>query len=337
MLIARFRYVFGAILLVVVCLGCKRDPLYYATDSEANIVLNIDSEDTGLTPNGFTVLVYYSDSTLYRYLPSFSSSETVTFSLPEGKYDILVFNDSPSEHEFLEFVDLDHINSVAVMSVADLTSVEDSTQNQATLVSEPDILASAVVRDVEVTSQMVDYYPNKTIPEQLVTTLEYDVTLQRVVYTYSVTVYVTDIHYASAAPTVTFEHLADGYMLGLEQATEGLAQHQFPLEERIFDDGSTTNASISSEFTNFGVFDDEQVTYMMELDFELINGEHYIEEFDVTESVSGTQLTRSESIIDAAINVEIGLPTVIGGADNTDGVFDTDVGDWNDVEQELAM
>lgn len=331
MLPREFKRLFATLVFALVFVGCKREDLYYATDSEANIVLNVSWDDTGLTPNGLTVWVYLSDSTLYRALPTFSSTETISFSLPEGEYDILLFNDSPSEHEALEFIDVNHIDSVSVMSVKDFSSQDE------TLVVEPNVLAVSVVRGVEVTSQMVDYYPNKTIPEELVTTLEYNVTLVRVVSNYFVTVYVTDIHYASSAPLVTFEHLSDGYMLGQKIATEGLAQHQFYLEERVFDDGSTTNASISSEFTNFGVFDSEDATYIMDLDFELINGDHYIESFDVTDYVRGTQLTRSGSIVDAEISLELGLPTVIGGTDNAEGVFDTEVGAWETVEQELAM
>lgn len=321
------------ILLIFVLLSCKRDELYYEAGGELTLELYVDWSSSDIDPNGVSVLVYYADGELFRSYAPFTATDTLTFTLPEGEYDIVLFNDSDQEHEYLEFTNIDHISTLTATSV-------DAAVSKATseaVVENPDFLATAKLSSLALSSSNSSYYTSKENITSSSEVYSQNVVMTRRVYNYYVSVHVEGLQYASGYPTIVFEHLSGGYLIGQESSDNSLVKHSIIFETLVYDDNSTSSGTVTAEFSNFGLLDDSDATYLMDLTFTLIDGSEYTEVFDVTEQIAEENLSRAASFVDKTISVETTLPESIGGDSSDSGAFNTDVEQWEEKFFELHL
>ncbi len=319
------------IIILLFALACKRDELYYEASDMITLAVAVDWSDTDISPNGVTALVYTASGDLYKVYPPFNVTDTLRFTLPEGEYDIILFNDSDDEHEYLEFSNIDHIDSLSVSTVELTTRSSD-----AIIVANPDFLATSRLNGVSVSSVDKDYYTQDDYANVNTTEKNYSTTMTRRVYNYSVTVEVDGLNYAASYPDIVFEHLSGGYNIGQEKVDGSLVKHSFSLETLTYDDDTKTSGSITATFSNFGLLDASDVDYLMDVSFTLTDGSTFSETFDVTDQIAEENVSRSVTTVDKQISVSTTLPTVIGG-DGSGSSFDTSVDQWQEVVQSLPI
>jgi len=351
-----------ALLSAVLCLAsCVRDHLYYSSSNTATVRLDVDWSNSGLTPNGLTVYAYADDGKLYRRFDPISTPEQGYINLPQGNYTLVLMNDTPEEFAGnIDFVGMDRVDQARALGVKDDTKtnklhtmmklkeskdVYATTETKATedmyCIVEPEQFAVAIIRNVAITADMIDYFYDK--PEKLVDEkdpLVLEAAPKSVLYTMNVKAHVKGLQYAKGTTMSFFRGAAAGYCMGLGQTTTETVSHGFILNNRTFDPGSNTDGTISATFCSLGLpgmIDsraDKTIRNYLDINFVLINGESYPLTFDVTDDIKidislELQLTLN-------LNLEIELPEAVGGNDDGDG-FRTDVGDWNDINYDITM
>lgn len=330
------RYILATPLMVMLLglLGCEHHHLYYSSSETANVKINVDWTNTGLSPNGVTAIAYYNNGDLYRSFPAYSNPNEVNISLPVGTFDVVLFNNTPSEYLYIEFLNSDNISTVlanaklkeAVRSVSDDDSDKD-------VVANPEVLASIKVEDIVVTQSTVDYYWNKPDSYESSTLLEYSAEPVRRVINVRVYVHTIGLKYASGSPRCFFKHFSGGFLLGEERSDERQVMQEFVLNNREFDAGSDVDGTITQEFTSFGEVTDPDATYVVDIDFTLLDGSSFPVIVDVTDQI---ELYMDGYTPRIDIFLEIELPETEGDSSGNSS-FDTSVEDWNDIVVSLPM
>ncbi|MFI3262157.1 MAG: DUF5119 domain-containing protein [Rikenellaceae bacterium] len=305
-------------------ISCRRDHLFYATDDKTTVDININWDSCHLSPNGVTALAYKEDGSLYEQSSPSSNANYISINLPEGVYDIVLFNNSVSEYKYISFVNLDSTSTASAVTAQSKASTTDSI-----IVYPPDTLATYVINGIEINKQMVDYYYNKPDLSDSVSVLTYTVTPQRRTKLININVHVIGLIYALEAPTATLNYVSDGCYLLQDTTLTTEVMQQFLLNTRTFDTGSTIDGTLSQSATSFGLSGGS--SYILSIDFILLNSEHYPITIDVTDSVEYTYGYQPE----ININLEVELPETIGSSDG--GGFNTNVTDWNDKNISLTM
>lgn len=323
------KIIYSIFLLSILIVSCQYEHVYYATYNKATIKFNVDWTDADLTPNGVTVLAYHSaDGSLYEIFSPQDATESFYLSFDEGEYDLVFFNNTPDEFSSIEFSDYSDINTL-LASARDKTSTREKSDEDADIdvIMDPEVLGSAVLRNLKVTPDMIDVYYDKPDLTETHSEIEYTVYPERKVYDCTVEVHVKGLKYAAGAPYTFFKHLAGGYHLGAEQVNEREIMHEFALNSRTFDTGSTADGTITKDLTTFGKAASDDTKYIVDIAFVLLNGETYPIVEDVTDQVN-SQVVRSNSD-KYYIYLEVELPEAIG--DSEDGAFDPNVDEWEDV------
>ncbi len=319
---------------IIVTSSCKHDHLYYATEPQAIVQINVDWTQSVLNPNGVTAIAYNSvGGEIETRFATQSASKELRLALPEGEYDILLFNNSESEYANIEFAGVENINKY-VASAKTKLPVRTPSESDATreVVEEPEIIASSLVKNVLITKEDVDIHYDRptSLPENVVKV--YDVAPQRRVSTFVLQARVKGLNFAAGAPRTFFKHLAKGYYLGVEKIDEREIMHEFILNSRQFEPGSTTVGTITKEFTSFGLLEDDETEYIVDIDFVLIDGKHYpvIAKF----TKENIEIRVEDGVEKHFIFLELTLPEAVGG---DDGAFDVEVEEWEDILVPLPM
>ncbi len=324
-------------LLVAAC-GCNHHHLYYSSSESVEVTINIDWSQSGITdPNGVTAIAYWDSGELYRQFSPFSSTSQITLELPEGVFDIILYNNTNSEYEYINFEATDNF-STAIASSVSKSSVRtlDGDDVGKDVVNDPEIFASAVLQDVEITGAMVEYYYSQ--PEQYYGSSEstYSVSMLRRTVQVLIYVEIDDIRYAGAAPYTLFKHLAGGFLLGQEVADSREVIQEFVLNSVVYDDDTKYDGTIMKEFTSFGQVSDPDAEYIVDIDFQLLDGDWKRYIFDVSDQIDIEYNSEGVPYID--IYLSLTLPYAEGlSTGELEGGFTPEVGPWDDVNATLPM
>lgn len=303
--------------------------------------MDINWTEAQLKPNGVSIYAYNSDGTLYRQFPPFSNPAGGYIELPVGTYNLIVFNNTPDELSGIGFRGMDHWNTLETYLKPRQSTIASKgklyTSTDEILAQHPDTLAVARITDFVVTKQMVQLYHEKPRLDNNETTIVIKATPKRVISVVTIIARVKGLKYAAGPPWSKLSGLAESYSLGKGSYSEKPVSHEFLLNNRQFDPGSTVNGTISKSFTTFGLRGDvtkaSRSGYLFDIDFTLIDGQSYHPEGfprDVSDDINIS--------IDLQINLdllfELELPTAINGGEG-EGVFAVDVDGWNDVKIKL--
>ena len=148
------------------CSSCDRDNLFYATEEQGFVRLNINWEPSQLEPNGTSAYVFDNESgkAVCECLIS-SDPNTIDIPLYPGKYDIMVINNTEEELASIDFTGIENLHTFnAVISAnkeqkyANLLSKAEDNNSYLTAC---DILARALVKAIEITPKDIHYYKEK--------------------------------------------------------------------------------------------------------------------------------------------------------------------------------
>ncbi|MEG1837793.1 MAG: DUF5119 domain-containing protein [Bacteroidaceae bacterium] len=329
-----FKQLLSVAMLLLVITACQRDHLYYGTNDRAIVKVNIDWKKSQMTPNGATVMAYNKDGSLFKVFPPMSDPNGGTILLPQGSYDLIIFNDTPNEYKHIGFRGMENINTFEAYAFQKEASKNRPKFQGDVFVYEPDTLATARINNLEVTSRMVEYYYDKPNDKEMQISKEIKATPQRVTSLMKIKVHVKGLCYAKGAPRTYLRNMSASTFIGTGLKSTNPVAHEFILNNRQFDEGSTQDATITNNLSTFGLLP-TKVTgnrYYLDMLFTLINGKAYPISVDITDKIHVTEV-EIQTILDMKLDIE--LPKTEGVI--IDGAFEPDVTEWEDVKVEIQM
>lgn len=154
--------IISALAGVLALSSCWRDDLYYATVDRATVRIEADWTPARLTPNGVSAFVFDRNGAAFDVVRS-NDSRKADLSLPEGFYSVVVLNNTLDEYRNIESAGTDRLETFALMGRAvspNFTSLGGGTRAES-FIGEPDTVAGSVVRNIEVTRKMIEYFRTK--------------------------------------------------------------------------------------------------------------------------------------------------------------------------------
>lgn len=154
--------IISALAGVLALSSCRRDDLYYATVDRATVRIEADWTPARLTPNGVSAFVFDRNGAAFDVVRS-NDSRKADLSLPEGSYSVVVLNNTLDEYRNIESAGTDRLETFALMGRAvspNFTSLGGGTRAES-FIGEPDTVAGSVVRNIEVTRKMIEYFRTK--------------------------------------------------------------------------------------------------------------------------------------------------------------------------------
>ena len=320
----RFLHKMSLFLLCsLLLIGCKFDDLYYATDVNCSVRLNIDwQKHSDIQLNGASVYVYNSDGSLFKVFPPYSNPHKLDLALPVGCYDIIIHNNTPYELPNLSF---DNINDRDKFLIKHIETKSSEIKN----VNEVDHLILGQINNLEITQELRDYFPYKPNSyESVEAHLECDVATKIITSELEVIANVKGLSNAATAPECVIDMMNGELCLMRLEQTQKPVNLQFVLNNRKLN-SSNTDGIISKTIKNLGFIDDTGKGTTIKLSFLLTNGEKHV----VTIPLEGK--IKKESELKYKVKIECELPNVGGGGG--DSGFDTDVSDWEDYFGDINM
>lgn len=325
------------ILTILILLGtllsasCRRDNLYYATNDRATIRIEADWGPARLSPNGVSAFVFDRNGNAFGPVVQSSNPGRVDLSLPEGDYDVILLNNSLAEYRNVECAGANRLSTFALMACAVSPNFNLMSDTRTDIfVGVPDTVAGSVVRNIAIDQKMIEYFRQKPEEAQTTPAVELQATPERMISVAEIKVHVRGLKYAAGAPRTHLKNLSTGYYPDSGKTHPGCICHEFVLNNRVFDEGSTRDGTISKQLATFGLHESDDIRYLLNMEFVLINGEKYPVSLDVTNGIRITQDVHEIIHIEA----EIELPEVIG---NGEGAFDPDLEEWEDIKVDIPL
>lgn len=318
------------LICAVLLSSCRRDDLYYATGDRATIRIEADWTPARLTPNGASAYVFDCNGDAFGDVILSNNPQKIDLSLPEGCYDVILLNNSIAEYKNIEGAGADRIETFALMARVVMPKYATMSDETEIFVEQPDTVAGVVIRNIEVNKQMIEYLRHK--PDKIETTaaVVLQATPVRMISVADIKVHVKGLKNAAGAPRTHLKNLSGGYYPNSGTTHPLPVTREFVLNNRKFDQGSTHDGTITTQQVIFGLHENKNIRYLLNMEFVLINGEKHPLSLDVTESIHITEGVHKTIHIYA----EIELPEVIG---NGGGAFDPDLEEWDDVNVEIPM
>ncbi len=327
------RTIILVVLVAILTVSCKHDHLYYATQRNAIVKVEVDWDEAKINPNGVSAVAYRADGSLYAIYPPQDASQPLYFTLPEGKFDLLFYSNSDMELPALEFIDSENFETFGITALQTdaIREVEPEDIHRA-LILEPDMVASAVLDDLVITQEAIDVFYDRPQSGADDVMYEHKVVAKRDVATFVLTAYVKGIKYAAGAPRTFFKHSTIGHLLANDTDFESDMMHEFVFNNRVFDPSNSANATIRHEFHTFGLLPNPNAEYELDLDFILLDGKHHRVMVDVTQLIDIREDV--DGVEKYFVHLELELPEAIGQGD---GSFDVDAEEWEDENIEIPM
>lgn len=320
--------------------SCERRPLEDAYPEAALIPVGALWSKANIAPQNVTVLVYNQDDgelvLEHRYQNNSLRIQSY-LELAAGKYTVVLFNEIR-----------DQIDGVGIRGHENFSTLEayGKPNNYAkaraaddNYIAEPGVLASVLVSDFEVTGEMVR--DDKAVPETLVGLVP-----ERKIGTVHITMHVKGLNNARMPALVDMRNMAGSYLVGSDNNSMDFSTHQFNMNNRTYDAGSTRNGTISATIYTFGVvgnrlsIDDQPAGSPILLDvlFMLVDADKTI----VNRVVDVTRLIRFSSETTGSINIEIdielpdALPDVVPEGSGGGSGFEPQLTDWSVINVPLT-
>lgn len=199
-------------------------------------------------------------------------------------------------------------------------------------IGEPDTVAGSVVRNIEVTRKMIEYFRTKPHGMEPAPAAVYQTAPTRIISVADIRVHVKGLqNMPRGAPPHPPEESFGRLLPRFGQAAFAAGLPRVRAEQPLLRCEDPRNGTITRQLATFGLHDETGVRYLMEMEFVLLNGEKHPVSLDVTDAIRVTQGATHKII---HIEVEIELPEVIG---NGDGAFDPDLEEWEDIDVDIPM
>lgn len=338
--IANFLYVIVLMLAFTAC-EHKELCLYHEHVDYSRLRVNVDWTDflPFETPTGMTVAMYPRDGK-EPIVALTNNIDYAVLSLPEGTYDMLVYNQSISEFGSMHFSDMENFAESKVIGAATSSRWYISRLPEETVIAQPEWLGLEVQTGLQVTSRMVEK-TNEYIAQSLGGRADGDTVLttayqRNVISTLQVNVHIKGIHNLRAS-RASITGMANGYMLGKNCPASGIATQLLETWSIDVDKADPTQGVITALITSFGLpyghagVEDENELMLSLL---LVDGKTVLDfsfavgdKFEYEEGLG----THVRLALRLNLDLETTLPDVKPEGGGSSG-FDATIDDWGDEE-----
>lgn len=315
-------------ILFLLCSCDRREMTYYM---EAEITVTADWSRAGMPEekeDGATLVIFPQDGSEPRVILT-GEREHTTVRLPRGTYDAVLFNRSFTDFSNLLFHGQDALESLEAYAKEVVTRA-----NTRVIVSSPDKLASATVRNFEVTDDMLgNYAPQASrsiCPEGACRMHFTPAPLTRHI---RVTLNMKGLHNVREV-RCTLDGVPLSVFLHNGHAGKELGGQEFKAGNPVFEEGSFTDGRLTGELDVFAF--DRSLSHSITLKALLVDGKTVVQQ-------KLTDITVEEET-DAAGNITLYIDAFApdtfpdvkpeGGSDSG---FDVDVDEWEDEEVDIPI
>ncbi len=249
------QYTLSALILLST-LSCKMDHLYYETSRYALIHIEIDWETRShVSPNGVSAYVFDSDGNSYGDPTLSSDPDNIYLKLPQGRYTVVVHNNSISELGGVHLVGADRLETFSIHANESTYDPEFETLDEEIFVDQPDDVVSYTLRDIYIDQDDIEYNyykPDLADYEQEVAH-SYLIEPDHIVHVSRIIAYLDGVEYSSSKSPMSVLHgMSGGYYFDAECTSEEDVMEQF--EVNIVSSASSFSTTKASTRVN-GVVD----------------------------------------------------------------------------------
>ena len=330
--------------------SCERRPLEYEYSNTALIPVGALWDNAGINPQNVTVLFYnQEDGKLFLEHRYENNSKRIQsyVSLPVGNYTVVLFNELRDQIDYVGIRGHENLSTLeAYCKPNPLVRTRAENDNYVYM---PGIFASVVVNDFKVTADMVHYtHDRNSIQDvQLISSVEklVDLEPERKVSEMKITVRVKGLNNARMPALVDLRNMSGAFFVAANKNSMVPVTYQFTMNNRIYNEGSNKDGTISATIYTFGVLgnrsgiSDQQLSAPVFLDilFMLVDAEGTI----INKVANVTNMIRFSSEKNGSITLTIdlevpeALPDVVPEIDEGSG-FEANLTDWDTVDIPLV-
>lgn len=341
-------FLIGSVMALL--LSCHRRPLEEEFIRKARIPIGAEWTQADIVPQNVTVLFYnqYNGRLVLEHRFEHNDNRIQSYAaVPVGRYTVVLFNELRGQ-----------IRGVGIRGYENLSTLEayalpnpniQSPKNGMGYVYEPEILASVLVPDLEVSYEMADYtsHPKgKGGNQALDASVEklVGVVPLRKVHEFKIAAHVRGLINARMPALVDLKGVAESYSFSEDRATVTPAIQQFTMNNRVYDIESKRDGSISATIHTFGLRDenpsatDIQSEYPVSTDFFFLLMD--VEKTLVRQSVDVTGKIKAEAEGHGAakLSLNLKLPEPLPDVDpqgEDDSGFGSELIDWDTIDVPL--
>lgn len=328
----RSSYFLCLLCLLSLFSGCDRRELTYYLESE--IELYVDWSHSGLDREeedyGATAIFYPQDGSEPKVI-LMGNRRRETIRLPEGRYNVLLFNRSFTDFGSLAFRGETYEKFEAYARRVETRIDEVSRTSTRVIVSSPEKLAAAAFEGFEVTEDMLGNYSDVAVGRNVVDTDDADAFTLRLLpealtQEIHVQIHVKGLNNVRNM-TCTLTDVSESVILSTGESSGTTVSQQFSLSDATFTDGSPFDGVMTGVFNTFGF--DVDAPRQLALKALLVDGMTVVEEsFDVT----ARQLADENGTITIYIEVTASPIPDVKPEGGSDSGFDVEVGEWGKEE-----
>lgn len=357
--------------VIVTLVACERKPIMdeCICDSSLKLPIDIDWTRSDIDLQNVSVLFYdkTSGKLVLEHTYEHNSKDIQSYAnLPVGEYNAVVFNELRGQIDYVSCVGYKNFETLKFESNDDdpirvRTESPVSTTTRSYIKQSGD-LAVMTIRDIKVTEQtIVEAAQVDSDPDSEQVSKETHQTLNQLVgvepvkrnNTIDITIHIEGLDNARMPALADLTNIADGYYPGSDTNSTTPSTIQFTMDNKKFDEGSTTDGTISIQLSAFGAMGSRISTdhysadtkrIILDVLFKLIDKAQteVQREMDVTDSIVFTEqedgselLTIYASIgydpIDPEVDPEVKpLPEVEPEEHGENSGFGSSVEDWGD-------
>ena len=314
-----YRLAFWISISILFISSCERRSLTY--DYHEGYVLGIHTDWSSLEerPLGMSIRCYPRDGSE----PTIEQSNDVdynTIRLVSGVYDIVVFNQVPSDFARLNFRGLDSYNDLEIYGVK--SPFNKNWNKDLTYYEEPNFFAVDTLVGLEVTEDMTGYFSKNN---GLVAAEDIYFAPPLVTYTMKINIVMQGVQYMRSV-RATISNLGSNYFLADGSRSEGNASHQLQAWKLTIDEADKTKGVLSTSLQTFGLSDIDDEFNMFNIFIQLRDKDHteVRKSFVLDDLIVEDDLTLT---LDATLDYGESLPEI---EIEDGGGFDAEIGGWDD-------
>lgn len=314
----------GLIIILVSAYGTHREIF---NDKGVWAQITIDWSKANINPNGASVWIFPHDGG--KPIVFLTNDTRDSVKLRRGKYSLLVFNETITEHQFIRFRGTNHYSTFEAYCKPTTVTGKYVKADSDPSASTPNLLASDHLDYLEITTEMIE---NNDRPQL-------NFTPKRVVSLVSITIHIQGVENAAkSGSAVSLSGIAEGVNLSTGKRSSSAVRHMAPLNNREFYPENPKSGTLSASFNTFGLTDMQTrgngVENLISIYIKLRDGSSLptIERnvTDKIERVEGVEL-KFKITMGAENLPEFELPDVPDANISGPG-FDAEVEDWGEEE-----
>ena len=344
------------LLATLLFLSCERRELTYGYNSY-NVLVNVDwsalAQKQGEAPSGMSV-IFYPQQGGKALVTQTNTVNRATVALPAGRYDVLVFNQIPSDFGTIGFRGMDKFATSEVF-VKPTDSKWYESKNEGDVVArQPEYLAVATYLDFEISNELVEASTKHNDAKEPLLTI--DLEPEVFVKDMKAQVRIVGIHNLRAV-RATIQGMSTGCYFATHESCASMTIHLLETWESEKYENQETEGEITAVFTSFGLPNHHAHTksddaWLGSFDFELLLVDnktvvketvHFSEKL-ITNKQIGDSVAPLSGEHDIDQTIKIGLstdvddkPIILPDVDpelppDGDGDWDVDLGDWGDED-----